>query len=80
MYEKVAYSRLCDHGFRAEPPVWCDNNRILIGTRRYMEQEGVTLPEQDYEDGHSKNGELQILYLAVSGNPDGRTEFGNSSG
>lgn len=33
-----------------------------------MEQEGVTLPEQDYEDGHSKNGELQILYLAVSGN------------
>ena len=47
---------------------WCDNNRILIGTRRYMEQEDVTLPEQDYEDGHSKNGELQILYLAVSGN------------
>ena len=47
---------------------WCDNNRILIGTRRYMEQEGVTLPEQDYEDGHSKNGALQILYLAVSGN------------
>ena len=47
---------------------WCDNNRILIGTRRYMEQEGVTLPEQDYEDGHSQNGELQILYLAVSGN------------
>ena len=46
---------------------WCDNNRILIGTRRYMEQEGVTLPEQDYEDSHSKNGELQILYLAVSG-------------
>ena len=47
---------------------WCDNNRILIGTRRYMEQEGVTLPEQDYEDSHSKNGELQILYLAVSDN------------
>ena len=47
---------------------WCDNNRILIGTRRYMEQEGVTLPEQDYEDGHSKNGELQVLYLAGSGN------------
>ena len=47
---------------------WCDNNRILIGTRCYMEQGGVTLPEQDYEDGHSKNGALQILYLAVSGN------------
>ena len=47
---------------------WCDNNRILIGTRRYMEQEDVALPEQEYEDTHSKNGELQILYLAVSGN------------
>ena len=47
---------------------WCDNNRVLIGTRRYMEQESVPLPEQDYEDGYSKNGELQILYLAVSGN------------
>ena len=47
---------------------WCDNNRILIGTRRYMEQEDVALPEQEYEDSHSKNGELQILYLAVSGN------------
>ena len=47
---------------------WCDNNRVLIGTRHYMEQEGVPLPEQDYEDGYSKNGELQILYLAVSGN------------
>ena len=47
---------------------WCDNNRILIGTRKYMQQEDVALPEQDYEDDHSKNGELQILYLAVSGN------------
>ena len=47
---------------------WCDNNRILIGTRAYMEQEGVPLPEADYEARHSRNGELQILYLAVSGN------------
>ena len=47
---------------------WCDNNRILIGTRAYMEQEGVPLPETDYEARHSRNGELQILYLAVSGN------------
>ncbi len=28
----------------------------------------MPLPEQEYEDEHSKNGELQILYLAVSGN------------
>ena len=47
---------------------WCDNNHILIGTRRYLEQEGVPLPDEEYEMQHSKNGELQILYLAVSGN------------
>ena len=47
---------------------WCDNNRILIGTRCYLEQEGVPMPDEEYEMQHSKNGELQILYLAVSGN------------
>ena len=46
---------------------WCDNNRVLIGNRKYLEQEGVPLPDEDYEAEHSKNGELQILYLAVSG-------------
>ena len=46
---------------------WCDNNRVLIGNRMYMEREGVPLPEQEYEDQHSQNGALQILYLAVSG-------------
>ncbi len=47
---------------------WCDNNRILIGNRKYMEQEEVDLPDESYEAQHSKDGELQILYLAVSGN------------
>ena len=47
---------------------WCDNNRILIGNRTYLEREGVTMPEMEYENEHSKNGSLQILYLAVSGN------------
>lgn len=46
---------------------WCDNCRILVGTREMMEREGVALPEQEYEDKHSRNGELQVLYLAVSG-------------
>ena len=46
---------------------WCDNNRILIGSRLYMEKEGVPLPDEEYEAKHSKNGQLQILYLAVSG-------------
>ena len=47
---------------------WCDNNRVLIGNRAYMEREGVPLPELEYEQKHSQNGTLQILYLAVSGN------------
>ena len=46
---------------------WCDNNRVLIGSRAYMEKEDVPLPDKEYEAKHSKNGELQILYLAVSG-------------
>ena len=32
-----------------------------------MEKEEVPLPDEEYEAKHSKNGELQILYLAVSG-------------
>lgn len=47
---------------------WCENNRILLGNRAYLEQEGVPLPEPEYEAKHSQNGALQILYLAVSGN------------
>ena len=47
---------------------WCDNNHILIGNRAYMEKEGVAVPEPEYENEHSQNGTLQILYLAVSGN------------
>ena len=46
---------------------WCDNNRVLIGSRLYMEREGVPLPDREYEDEHSQKGALQILYLAVSG-------------
>ena len=46
---------------------WCDNNRVLIGSRAYLEKEDVPLPDEEYEAKHSKNGELQILYLAVSG-------------
>ena len=38
---------------------WCDNNRILLGNRAYLEQEGVPLPEPEYEAKHSQNGALQ---------------------
>lgn len=47
---------------------WCGNDHVLIGTRAYLEQQEIALPEPEYEASHSKNGELQILYLAVSGN------------
>lgn len=47
---------------------WCGNDHVLIGNRAYLEQEEIALPEPEYEAGHSRNGELQILYLAVSGN------------
>lgn len=46
---------------------WCGNDHIMIGTRAYLEQQDIALPEPEYEASHSKNGELQILYLAVSG-------------
>ena len=47
---------------------WCDSQHILIGTRAFMEQEEIPLPEPEYEAKHSKDGTYQVLYLAVSGN------------
>lgn len=47
---------------------WCDNCRVLVGTREMMEQEGVPMPDLAYENERSQNGRLQVLYLAVSGN------------
>ena len=47
---------------------WCDNNHIQIGTRRYMEQEGCDPAGAGLRGRPLQNGELQILYLAVSGN------------
>lgn len=46
---------------------WCDNNHMLLGTRAYLESEGVPMPDEAYENKYTKNGELQALYLAVSG-------------
>lgn len=47
---------------------WCDNHQVLIGTREYLKQQDIPVPEREYEEKHSRNGELQVLYLAVSGN------------
>ncbi len=46
---------------------WCENYRVILGTRELMEQEGVALPPMDYEERYSKSGIHQVMYLAVSG-------------
>ncbi len=46
---------------------WCENYRVLLGTRQMMLDESVALPPMDYENRYSKNGTYQVLYLAVSG-------------
>ena len=39
---------------------WCDNNRVLIGNRAYMEREGVPLPELEYEQNYGTD--ITALY------------------
>jgi hypothetical protein len=46
---------------------WCDNCRVLLGTRELMSQEGIALPAMDYENRYTQNGDRHVLYLAVSG-------------
>lgn len=53
----------CGQGYVA----WCDNCRVLLGTREMMAAEGIPLPAKDYEDRYTQNGDRHLLYLAVSG-------------
>ncbi|MCI2047791.1 MAG: hypothetical protein LKJ90_08760 [Faecalibacterium sp.] len=46
---------------------WCDNCRIVLGSRELMTQEGISLPAMDYENRYTQNGDRHVLYLAVSG-------------
>ena len=46
---------------------WCDNCRVVLGTRAMMALEEIPLPALDYENRYSKDGRHQVLYLAVSG-------------
>ncbi len=46
---------------------WCENYRVILGTRALMKAEGVALPAMDNEARYSKDGTRQVLYLAVSG-------------
>ena len=46
---------------------WCDNNRILIGTRAHMEKRRSTCPTRNMRPGIPRTASCRILYLAVSG-------------
>ena len=46
---------------------WCDNCRVVMGSREMMAQEDIALPPLDYEERYTKDGRHQALYLAVSG-------------
>lgn len=46
---------------------WCDNCRVVLGTRAMMALEEIPLPALDYEERYSKEGRRHVLYLAVSG-------------
>ncbi len=45
---------------------WVDNNRMIIGNREMMAEQGVEIPSLDYENRYTK-GKRQPIYLAVSG-------------
>ena len=45
---------------------WVDNNRVLIGSRRMMENHNIRMPSQDIEQAEADKGRM-ILYLAKQG-------------
>ncbi len=45
---------------------WVDNNRVLIGSRRMMENHNILMPSQNIEQAESDKGRM-ILYLARKG-------------
>ena len=50
------------YGFTA----WVNNNRVILGTRAFMQQQGLEIPSLDYEQRYTKGKRLPV-YLAVSG-------------
>ena len=50
------------YGFTA----WVNNNRVIVGNRAFMQQQGLEIPSLDYENRYTKGKRLPI-YLAVSG-------------
>lgn len=50
------------YGFTA----WVNNNRVIVGNRAFMQQQGLEIPSLDYENRYTKGKRLPV-YLAVSG-------------
>ena len=50
------------YGFTA----WVNNNRVIVGNRAFMQQQGLDIPSLDYENRYTKGKRLPV-YLAVSG-------------
>ncbi|HJB67749.1 MAG TPA: hypothetical protein H9770_02790, partial [Candidatus Fournierella excrementigallinarum] len=50
------------YGFTA----WVNNNRVIVGNRAFMQQQGLEIPSLDYENRYTKGRRLPV-YLAVSG-------------
>lgn len=46
---------------------WVDNNRMIVGNRAMMIEQGVEVPSLDYENRYTKDGTRYPVYLAVSG-------------
>lgn len=63
LYEVKDLEKKPGLGFTA----WCDNCRVVLGTRAMMALEEIPLPAMDYENRYSKDGRRHVLYLAVSG-------------
>lgn len=45
---------------------WVEGERILVGSKALLEKYAISLPSEDFEDKHKKEGKL-VTYLARSG-------------
>ncbi len=63
LYPVESFTHEIGYGYSA----WIDNERILVGTREMLIRHGLEAPSKEWEEQCTKNGERQMLYLAVSG-------------
>ena len=51
---------------------WVDQRRVLIGNRLLMQNHGITLPRDKYEQGMLPNAQVEPIYLSNSGEVSAR--------